>query len=241
MLEATLIDARMLSPNVREVTFEVGSGFSFQPGQWVNVHFPGHGNNRGEPLKRSYSIASAHAGTGRFDLCVAHAKGGQAGALLHAARVGDRFSITGAFGQRLLAPIERPFLMVATGTGIAPFRSMLQASAVHVRQPMALLFGNRNESEILYRSEFETLERNHPLFSFFPTLSRPSAAWPGRIGHVQSHLLDIAKRMGGTDCDVYICGQSAMVTDVRHILHEQVGIDAGHIHGHSDGSWHRLA
>lgn len=230
MLEATLIGARVLSSNVRELTFEASPDFSFQPGQWVHVHFPGHYDVHGELLKRSYSIASAPRANGRFDLSVARTGSGPAGTLLHAAAIGERFSITGPFGEFLMAPIERPFLMVATGTGIAPFRAMLQASAMRARRRMALLFGNRDETEILYECEFEALARENPLFMFFPTLSRPGVGWNGRIGYVQSHVCEIAGTVGGPHCDAYICGQPAMVREVRSALHEHLGVDWAHIH-----------
>ena len=230
MLDATLIRARLLCSSVRELTFKASPELSFQPGQWVSLHFPGYRNDQGELLKGAYSIASAPSNDGRFDLCVARVKDGQASALLHAASIGERFPITGPFGAFLMAAIDRPFLMVATGTGIAPFRSMLQASVTQARRPMALLFGNRDESESLYRSEFEALEHNSPHFAFYPTLSQPSSGWTGRVGYVQSHVLDIAARLGAPACDAYICGQPAMVKDVCRILHVQLGLEAKRIH-----------
>jgi len=230
MPEATLIGARFLCPSVRELTFKASPELSFQPGQWVSVHFPGHRNDRGELLKSAYSIASAPSNDGRFDLCVARIKDSQSSTLLHAASIGDRFPMTGPFGAFLMAAIERPFLMVATGTGIAPFRSMLHATVAQARQPMALLFGNRDESETLYRSEFEALEQSSPLFRFYPTLSQPSSGWTGRVGYVQPHVLDIATRLGAPACDAYVCGQPAMVKDVHRILHVQLGLEARRIH-----------
>jgi NAD(P)H-flavin reductase len=230
MLDARLIDARMLSTNVRELTFDAGPNFRFEPGQWVNLYFPGHQNQRGDVLKPAYSIASAPSNDGRFALAVARAKGGTAGALLHAASIGARIQAGGPFGAFLMAPIERPILMVATGTGIAPFRSMLEASARQVRQPMALLFGNRDESEVLYRGEFESLARENSLFSFQPTLSQPDPKWTGRHGYVQLHLRELVNSLGGPGCDVYICGQAEMVNDVRRILQDELGLVAKRLH-----------
>jgi CDP-4-dehydro-6-deoxyglucose reductase len=78
---------------------------------------------------------------------------------------------------------------------------------------LTLIFGVRYEHSLLYREEFEELERKHPNFRFWPTLSRPEASWTGKTGHVQSHL---AAAIGDRrDVDVYICGLKAMVDDVR--------------------------
>lgn len=57
----TLFRARMLTSNVRELTFATSCAFLFEPGQWVNLFFPKFRNARGAPLKRAYSIASKAA------------------------------------------------------------------------------------------------------------------------------------------------------------------------------------
>ena len=80
-------------------------------------------------------------------------------------------------------------LFIATGTGIAPFRSMTPGYLSHPHaSQLTLLFGIRNEHTIYYRDDFEALARNHPNFRFWPTLSRADSSWTGRSGHVQSHL-----------------------------------------------------
>jgi len=230
MFDVRLIAARELSGNVRELTFEAGAEFEFEPGQWVNLYFPGHRNPSGEVVKHAYSIASAPSKNGRFDLVVARENGGLGGALLHAAHEGETFPTTGPFGAFLMAPMKRPILMVATGSGVAPFRAMLQASAAQARMPMALLFGNRDESELLYRAEFEALARTNVFFAFYPTLSRPHSSWKGLRGYVQLHLPEILNSLRSPDCDVYICGQPSMVKDVRRLLQEELSVEPKRVH-----------
>jgi CDP-4-dehydro-6-deoxyglucose reductase len=109
--------------------------------------------------------------------------------------------------------------LVATGTGIAPFRSMAPGYFSHPEaKQLTLLFGVRHESTIYYRDDFEVLASAHPNFRFWPTLSRGESSWAGRTGHVQQHLTEALA--GRTDIDVYICGMKAMVDDVRAILKE---------------------
>src|SRR5260370_27551381 len=92
---------------------------------------------------------------------------------------------------------------------------------------MTLLFGVRYESTILYRAEFEEMAAKFPQFRFWPTLSRPEAAWTGRSGHVQAHLTEaIGARADAVD--VYLCGLKLMVDDVRSIL-KGMGLDRKHI------------
>ena len=220
----------MMSSNVRELTFNVGIDFAFVPGQWVNLYFPAHRDEQGNGLKRAYSIASCPRLDGTFDLAVTRVADGPASTGLHAAECGQSYTFSGPHGVFTLAPIVRPVMMVATGTGVAPFRSMLQSIAKQVPQAMALLFGNRDESDILYRSEFELREGSVPQFTFHPVLSRGDLAWCGKRGHVQMHLRHVLQGLGGVNCDVYVCGLAKMVQDVRRILHEDIGMQRKQVH-----------
>jgi NAD(P)H-flavin reductase len=115
-------------------------------------------------------------------------------------------------------------ILVSTGTGVAPFRSMLKAvlarDAAH--HQFTLIFGVRYEHNLMYREEFERLAEHHPNFHFRPTLSRPEDNWTGLRGHVQGHLIEaLGERR---DIDVYVCGLKLMVDDVRLRLKE-MGFD----------------
>ncbi|GAC1351719.1 MAG: FAD-binding oxidoreductase [Polyangiales bacterium] len=258
MRSATLISAQMLSSNVRALTFEAGAGFTWKPGQWVNFFLPLHAepsarisplphDERGAPLKRPYSIASAPRGDGRFEIAVTLVEGGPASTFLHAIEAGTSVTISEPQGFFLLEERVRPVLMIGTGTGVAPFRAMLQnlaadvaRDAVNSAPPIALLFGVRTEADILYRGEFETLARSFPAFRFCPTLSRASDAWRGKRGHVQTHLADLlsglppsspsANDSPGPDIDAYVCGLTKMVHEVRTLLRESFGVERKRVH-----------
>ena len=136
---------------------------------------------------------------------------------------GSAAEVSAPLGYFVLRDPGRDIVMVATGTGVTPFRSMLQA---YLGQgdphPMTLVFGVRYEDHLLYRPEFEKLELEHPNFRFWPVLSRPPEGWQGRTGHVQPHMLEaIGERR---DLDVYVCGLKLMVDDVRAIL-KSLGFD----------------
>lgn len=119
---------------------------------------------------------------------------------------------------------KQPFgdaVFVATGTGIAPFRAFLRSGPVRDSDvQITLLFGTRYEAGILYRDEFEELERTLSNFRFLPTLTRPSESWRGLTGRVQQHLDRILDGRT-TDLTVYLCGLKAMVDDVRKLLKEK--------------------
>ncbi len=132
---------------------------------------------------------------------------------------GDSIEMSAPLGFFTVRDAAKEALFIATGTGIAPFRSMAPGylSHPHAAQ-LTLLFGVRHEHTIYYRGDFDAIARDHSNFRFWPVLSRADSSWAGRTGHVQNHLFEA---LGGrTDLDVYICGLKAMVDDVRGILKE---------------------
>jgi CDP-4-dehydro-6-deoxyglucose reductase, E3 len=233
---ARLIAARALSPSVRELTFErAGEGaFAFEPGQWVSFILW----SDGKELRRSYSIASAPNGTGRFDVTVTHVTNGPGSSLLHAMRPGTEVTVIGPQGF-FTRPVAKapPSLFVATGTGVTPFRCMLGAAlATGDRTPTWLLFGVRREEDILYRDELSALATAHPHFRFVPTLSQPGGEWTGRHGYVQAHVRDLLAELaalpacGGQEPHAYICGLQKMVGSVRELLRKEMGLPRERVH-----------
>lgn len=223
----TLQRARMLSPKVRELTFDPGPGFGFAPGQWVSLKVPQAG---ADPLPRSYSIASAPRADASFDLAVTFVESGPGSAFLHAMRPGEAVAAddpTGFF--TLPAVLDRPLLLVGTGTGVAPLRAMIEALRDDPRAPpVTLLFGVRHREDLLYADEFDALARRDPRFRFEPTLSRPDPAWAGRSGYVQTHLP--ALLADAPEADVYVCGLNAMVREARKVLRDSLGLPRARVH-----------
>jgi CDP-4-dehydro-6-deoxyglucose reductase, E3 len=219
MRDAVLVRARTLSPSVRELTFDAGPDHHFVPGHWVTLFI--------DDIKRQYSVASAPREDGTFDLAVTRVEGGPMSTFLHAAEVGTRVRMLPAQGLFVLEPMTRPILMVATGTGVAPFRAMIQEVSHKApnHPPITLLFGCRTEEEILYRDELSHVRD----VTFLPTLSRGADAWTGRRGWVQTHLPELITTLG-TDIDVYVCGLTKMVKEVRRMCREDLGIDRKRVH-----------
>ena len=217
-----------MSPTVRSLTFRVADeqGFAFEPGQWVSITLPVNGNR----LIRAYSIASPPRDDNTFDLAITHVPAGDASEFLTALAPGARLHFTGPFGTFLVRqPVDRPIFLVATGTGVAPFRGMLfdLLERRNVPVDIHLVFGVRTERDILYRGEFEERERRHPNFRFIPTLSQPGPEWTGARGYVQltAEKLLVPRR----DADIYVCGVRKMVNDMRSCL-KGWGYDRKHIH-----------
>ena len=220
VLQARLVESREIAPEIRHFVFEVPEveQLPFLPGQFVS--FSGVFDDK--KITRAYSTASPPRGN-RFEICLNRVQDGFFSPYLFNMPVGSMVDMKGPLGHFVLKSPPNDSIFVATGTGIAPFRSMLHAHLqANSNRQFTLVFGVRFEQSLLYRAEFEQLTKSYPNFHFAPTLSRPGLEWNGRKGHVQQHVMDtIGERR---DVDVYICGMKAMVDDLRSKLKE-LGLD----------------
>lgn len=214
-----VVDAVKLSASAAHLVIEADDGpFLFEPGQYVALSVEAEG----ETIRRYYSIASAPNGSNHFELCVRN-PAGETGMLTHLEnmRQSGSLAIWGPAGLLTLRQPPRDSLFVATGTGIAPMRSMLQTiyapDGVATELRSTLLFGARAPEDIYYAHEFRAMERAHPGFRFCPTLTCAPEDWEGCQGRVLTHLAGCLDE-SGTDLDVYICGHTEMVKDTRELL-----------------------
>lgn len=217
-MKAILRELRELAPDVRHFVFEIEGieRFDFTPGQFVSLH----GQVEGKQITRAYSLAAPPNGN-RVELCLNRVAGGVFSPHLFELTSGDAMELTGPTGFFVPRPMPRANLLVATGTGIAPYRAMLP-SLLEADRPVTLIFGTRYEHSILYREEWENWEKHYAHFRFWPTLSRADEQWTGRRGYVQASL---PEALGGSlDADVFVCGLRAMVDDVR-ALAKSLGLD----------------
>ncbi|BDC50037.1 phenol hydroxylase [Bryobacterales bacterium F-183] len=217
-MRAVLVESHEIAPEIRHFTFEVPDTerFSFKAGQFVSLSAP----IGGRTITRAYSLASREHGN-RFELCLNRVEDGLFSPFLFAMQPGDAVDLSGPLGYFHWREPARDSILVATGTGIAPFRGMLQ-EPLPGNAKVTLVFGVRYEPNLMYRQEFESLAASQPNFRFLPVLSRADDSWSGRRGHVQSHVLDTLG--GNRDVNVYMCGMKAMVDDLRQQL-KALGFD----------------
>jgi ferredoxin-NADP reductase len=193
------------------------SRFGFVPGQWLSLK---HTKSDGEEITRAYSIASPPEENSRFALCLNRVQDGFMSNFLCDMNQGDEIFCQGPFGDFILRPPMRDTIFIATGTGIAPFRSMLHwlmaDDARHENKQLWLVFGSRTEQDIYYHREFLLLAKEHGNFHYLPTLSRGTPDWQGLRGYVQEHVTEIAA--GRSDMHAYICGLDKMIKANRELL-----------------------
>ena len=215
-----LVSRRMLAPTVGHYLFQRGDGepLDYIPGQFIQVHFQ---YADGTATKRSYSLATIHdhaLGPGEaVEIAVSYVPGGAATALFEGLGEGDAVQASGPFGRFCLMPADanRRYLLIATGTGVTPYRAMLPQLERQIRErgiEVVLLFGARTPAELLYGDEFRAFADRVPGFRFVPCFSRELPAEPHadvRHGYVQQFLAEFAPDAAGDIA--YLCGNPNMV------------------------------
>lgn len=220
-----LVSRRMLAPSVGHYTFvrDDGQPLDFIPGQFIQVHFQ---YADGTATKRSYSLATIHdhaLGPGEaVEIAVSYVPGGAATALFEGLEAGGHVDASGPFGRFCLMPTDANarYLLIATGTGVTPYRAMLPQLEAQIRERgvrVVLLFGARNTDELLYGDEFRAFAGKYPdHFRFVPCFSRelpatdsPHAHADVRHGYVQQFLDEFAPNATGDIA--YLCGNPNMV------------------------------
>jgi NAD(P)H-flavin reductase len=218
--EAFVCSVADLTAEVREIGLELRAppGIAFSAGQFIS--FEVQAPNWPYPITRSYSIACDPGERRRITLLLNLVTGGRMSPYLFGLRVGDPVTFRGPLGTFCLRPGGRDLLFVATGTGIAPIRSMLHSLASeNSARRITLFWGLRSRADLYYQAELAQLAERLPAFSHVTTLSRPDEAWEGSCGTVtplvESRIATVS------NLDAYVCGNEAMIKDVTAVLNRK--------------------
>ncbi|MFZ9299780.1 MAG: ferredoxin--NADP reductase [Chitinophagaceae bacterium] len=202
--------------------------FDFIPGQFVTLDLPI--GERNSERWRSYSIASAPDGTNRFELVIVKAENGKGTSYIFENwKIGSTVQLRGAQGKFTLPEIlDKELFLICTGTGIAPFRSMVQHIYKHkiLHKKINLIFGCRKKEDLLYYEELRALEKQEPSFAFHPTLSRE--VWE-QAAHGYVHEIYKQFLVSRPDANFFLCGWKNMIEDARKNL-EELGYTKKDIH-----------
>ena len=193
--------------------------FNFIPGQFVTLDLPIH--EKVNKRWRSYSIASWPDNSNIFELIIVLDKQG-AGTpyLFNEVKVGSELTVRGPQGVFMLKEevLNKDIFMICTGTGIAPFRSMLHNIKNNniLYSNIYLIFGCRTKDTILYYNEMMKLRETMPGFFYLPTLSRE--IWEGNSGYVHPIYESLCKEK--KPASFYLCGWKGMIDEAKKRLIE---------------------
>ncbi|WP_295128964.1 FAD-binding oxidoreductase [uncultured Chitinophaga sp.] len=204
--------------------------FDFKPGQFVTLDLPIH--EKKNKRWRSYSIASHPNGTNEIELVIVLLEGGAGTTyLFNEVREGSELVVSKPQGAFTLPdPMEKDIFLVCTGTGIAPFRSMIHHLHLHqiAHPPIYLIFGTRFEKDLLYAQEMKCLMAEHPNFRYLPTLSRDeNPDWWGERGYV--HAVYEQLLADKRPANFFLCGWKVMIDEAKQRI-LAMGYDRKDIH-----------
>lgn len=209
---------RMLTPTVFETLFETDQPIQFTAGQFVSVIIPGAGP-KGRDLRRAYSVASSPE-LRPIELCIKIVEDGPGTQYLYRLRPGDTFKAVAPYGDFVYEPKPmRHICFIATGTGIAPFRSMVTSKHYLDNPPLSAhcLLGVRTEDELLYEDTFNQV----PGLRFIPAVSQATPAWKGFKGRVTDYMRSLGDDFPWTETEYYLCGHGGMINEIKAFLTEK--------------------
>lgn len=219
----------------------------FLPGQYVVLGLPFSaprcvGSDPEPPgpdpdriIRRAYSIASSSLAREYLEFHISLVRSGELTPRLFSLQVGQSLwvgrKVVGLFTLQEV-PGEQHLLLMATGTGIAPYMSMLR-TVLSVHSPprrFAVLHGARHSWDLGYHEELLALERTFPWFNYIPLVSRPReevVPWKGTTGRCQDIWADrLVDRLWGfhiqpDNTHVFLCGNPAMIEEMLAILGQE--------------------
>lgn len=210
--KAEVLEKKRLTDKMTELTLKLTdpATIDFKAGQFVQLLV-------GEKEKREYSIITGPKQNGSLSFCINIAPMGPGSKYVETLKVGDEVHFEGPLGMFYVKDFEKDQLFVATGSGVAPFKSIITDLIERgFKKQITLLFGIRNEKESFYFDYFEQLAKEHQNLKFIPCLSDPSPAWQGFHGRVTNYLDQHFEEYKNSV--VYICGGPPVIKDVRALL-----------------------
>jgi ferredoxin-NADP reductase len=209
----TVKDIIRRTVEVKSFRFVRPPDFAYNPGQWMIVTI----SVNGEQKTKHFTISSSPTETEfvEFTKKITEHEFSQA---LDALSVGDPATIDGPYGEFTFRGEYPKVGMITGGIGITPLRSIIRyCTDTGVSTNIILLYGNRNEENIVFREELGELGKRNPNLKVVHSLSRPGDAWNGRRGHVDGAII-VEEIPDYSDRVFFICGPPALVDDLASAL-----------------------
>src|SRR3954468_21691679 len=215
---ATVLESISETPRARTIVFDVPGWPGHRAGQHVDVRLTAEDGYQSE---RSYSIASPPEEQ-HLALTIERLDDGEVSPyLVDELRPGDQIELRGPIGGYFVweARLGGPLLLVAGGSGIAPFRAILRHHrAIGNTTPIRLLYSARTLADVIFREELMTMRTEGVTdIRFTLTRERPEG-WDGYTGRINAHLLGDVAWSPTERPLVYICGPTAFVETAASTL-----------------------
>lgn len=218
-LPCRIAEINTLAPDVLSIKLRLPPAvdFEFIPGQYIDIIGP-------NGVRRSYSLANTNFEQKILELHVRRVdEGVMSYYWFSEAKISDLIRLHGPLGTFFLRDVAgMNLIFLATGTGIAPIKSMLE-SLIHLsdeKQPssVTILWGGRQYQDLYM--DFSSISHK---YLYVPVLSRAESSWGGARGYVQNALLAMQPDLSNSV--VYACGSNTMILDAKDLL-KQAGLPA---------------
>jgi ferredoxin--NADP+ reductase len=235
MLNATVIERFDVTPDLMIVRIKPDNEIpDFLPGQYVAIglfgatpRYAGAEPEAEAPapdklIKRAYSIGSPPRDKGYLEFYIAVVPTGALTSRLATVKVGDRVfaqpKVTGTFTAEGI-PAEHNLVLVSTGTGLAPYMSMIRTPEIWTSgRKITVVHGVRYPQDFAYSDELEEFAVERPNFTYLPIASRAPESWQGRKGRIQKLFESGELALDPARDHVFLCGNPAMIDDVEKDL-----------------------
>ncbi len=217
--DATVLAINALSETAIELVVRPDTALHFLSGQYINIQVPG------TTQQRAYSFSSLPiSDEGRF--LIRNVPGGLMSQwLTQRGQPGDTVTLSGPMGSFYLRHGERPVLMLAGGTGLAPMLSMLETLAAQESpRQVTLLYGVTYDADLVKTDALDAFQHKLAGFSWLPVVTDAQSGCP-QHGFVTDHLSEAMLNQG--DVDIYLCGPPPMVNAITTALRERGITPAG--------------
>ena len=221
LLNSTIISKIHITPDLAIFRIMPDAGVSdFKAGQYVALGL--HDKNTNKLIKRAYSIGSSPENKEYLEFYIAIVANGELTSNLGSLKEGDRVytapKITGHFTLDPI-PEDSPVIMIATGTGLAPFISMLKTGDLLKTRKITLVHGVRHITDLAYREELLMLQSMYiQNLKYFCVVSRDEETDNIYKGYVQSLIERDILQLDPTKDHVLMCGNPRMIEDVEKLL-----------------------
>lgn len=227
MFNLTLQSARMLSPKTRHLAFkrEDGAALPFIPGQFITLMFDAEGKVK----RRSYSLSNSPDHS-ELEIAISYVEGGVASERLFNLKEGESVLAMGPAGRLVLQanePDVKRYVLIGTGTGIAPYRAMVEQIARLAGQGVkfVIMQGVQYRQDLLYGEDFLALAKAQANAEFHAFYSREEigvladAGAHEHQGYVQTYFNHL--QLNPNEDVVYLCGNPNMIDDAFALLTAQ--------------------
>jgi len=219
-----------VTPKIKHIRANIPEGetISFKPGQYIQILAPKYKGLKGdisnkEEVYRAYSIASSPTDNTSLEVFIGYIPGGICTTYIHKhLKQEDQLTIVGPYGDFYYQEGDRPMVMVAIGTGMAPIMSILLYMRDHkIDRECTFYFGARTREDLYMMEELQQLEKDLPRFKLITCLSKPTEAcnWQGDKGRVTNLIEKYLDN--GPECEAYLCGSPVMIDSVTPLLKEK--------------------